>query len=101
MKIWPAKFPAERVLAKFDFRPEMPGNDVIQSAVCSVTQVIGEADENTSAVLDGSVQIHNNKSVLQWLNVGSDACVYEIRCQATTQQGKVLVLVARLPVKDS
>jgi len=96
---WPAKDPAEKLIATFDFDPEMDAGESIQSVLISCDTLSG-ADSTPSAVLDGSPTISGG-SVLQPFQAGLDGCTYTLRCVATLSSGRILVLAANLPVRTA
>lgn len=95
--IWPSKFVAERVTAKFDFTKDLPFGDTIATLALAVTTVSG-ADGNPTAVLAGAPVIKGGR-VFQQLGDGIGNCVYFVQCQVTTAQGNIFVLAGVLPVQ--
>ncbi len=98
--IWPAKDPAERLVATFDYHEEIDDGETIASATLTCTLLSG-TDVNPDAVLYGTPTIAGG-AVLQFFSGGVDGAVYILRCQATlSPTGRVLVLAATLPVRTA
>lgn len=98
--IWPAKDPAERLVATFDYREELDTGETITGAAVTCTLLSG-TDANPEAVLYGTPTIVDG-TVLQFFTGGVDGAVYTLRCQATlSPTGRVLVLAATLPVRTA
>ncbi len=96
--LWPAKDPAEQLVATFDYSLDLDAGETIATAAITCTLHAG-TDSNPSAVLYGSPTIAGGM-VLQPFTGGVDGAVYTLRCQATlTPTGRVLVLAATLPVR--
>jgi hypothetical protein len=96
--LWPAKDPAETLVATFDYSLDLDAGETIATAATTCTLLAG-TDSNPSAVLSGSPTIDAGM-VLQPFTGGVDGAVYTLRCQATlTPTGRVLVLAATLPVR--
>lgn len=93
---WPSKLPAERVVATFDFGPDLQAGDAVQSCYVRVDVVHG-FDPSPSSILTAAPAIKGRR-VLQALDAGVGGCVYLVQCQATTRQGSVLMLARLLPV---
>lgn len=96
VKAWPSKLPVERVVATFDFAPDLQPGDAVASCAVRVDVVHG-FDPSPSSILTAAPAIKGRR-VLQALDAGVGGCVYLVQCQATTHQGSVLVLARLLPV---
>ena len=98
--LWPAKDPAEKLVATFDYSEDLDVGETIASATLTCTLLSG-TDADPAAVLYGSATIDAG-TVLQPITGGVDGAVYTLRCQATlTPTGRVLVLAASLPVRTA
>ena len=97
MTHWPAKDPAEEIVATFDFSPELDG-ETISGAVCAC-EVESGTDPAPEQVLEGACTISGG-SVLQRLIAGVAGVSYNVRCTVTlAPTARVLVLAAVLPVR--
>ena len=97
---WPAKDPAESLVAGFDFTAELDTGETIASALCSIA-VLSGVDPSAASVLFGSPTIAGGV-VLQPFHAGVNGVTYTLRCVATlTPTGRVLVLAANLPVRTA
>ncbi|HND12311.1 MAG TPA: hypothetical protein PLY80_17850 [Pseudomonadota bacterium] len=98
--VWPAKDPAERLVASFDYRDALDAGETIASALVTATLLAG-SDADPSALLDGLPTISGGL-VLQPFHGGLDSASYTLRCQATlSPSSRVLVLAATLPVRTA
>lgn len=91
------KDPAERVLIAFDFGRNMTA--VTGTPSVTIARLSGAADDNPSAMLDGSPTISGAK-VLQWIEGGTDGTRYLIGCQAEDADGQVLVEAGTMLVRE-
>jgi hypothetical protein len=97
---WPAKDPAEVLVATFDYASEINSGETIASAVVTCSVLAG-TDPTPAAVLAGSASIAGG-TVLQPFQGGVDGVSYTLRCAATlSPSGRVLVLAATLPVRGA
>jgi len=96
---WDSKAPGERVVVTFDFS----GTTASVSAP-TVTCVrhwnapTYPANDTPSAMLSGSPSI-NGAQVLQAVVAGLDWNDYTFSCSATSAEGEILIITARLPVR--
>ncbi len=97
--IWPAKDPAEALVADFSFANEIAVGETIASAQISCSVLSGK-DATPSAVLSGAPNI-SGSSVLQRFHGGVAGATYLMRCVATLSSGRVLALAAILPVRTA
>lgn len=93
---WPAKHPAERVTAEFDFGPSLAAGDTLANVQLLVTTVQG-VDAAPGALIYGAAQLKGARA-LQQINGGLDKCSYRIECRGTTANNNLLVLARVLPV---
>lgn len=91
------KAPTERVLIAFDFGRNMAS--VTGTPSVTIARLSGAADDNPSAMLDGSPTISAAK-VLQWIEGGTDGTRYLIGCQAEDADGQVLVEAGTMLVRE-
>lgn len=92
----PVKDPEERVFLRFNFAKEIPAADAVVGATITAALTAG-VDPTPAAVLDGA-PILGTRDAGQWVRGGVDGASYQIKCVATTQLGRVLVLRGLLPV---
>lgn len=96
--IWPAKDPAERLVATFDYREALDTGETIVDAAVTCTLLSG-TDANPAAVLYGTPTITDG-TVMQFFSGGVDGAVYTLRCVATlAPTSRILALAATLPVR--
>ena len=93
---WPAKHPAERITAEFDFGPSLAAGDALASVQLIVTTVQG-VDAAPGALLYGIAQLKGARA-FQQLAAGQDKCSYRVECRGTTANNNLLVLARVLPV---
>lgn len=93
---WPAKHPAERVTAEFDFGPSLAAGDTLASVQLLVTTVQG-VDAAPGALVFGAAQLKGARA-FQQLAGGLDTCSYRVECRGTTANNNLLVLARVLPV---
>lgn len=97
---WPAKDPAETLVATFDYSAELDAGETIDVAETACTLLSG-TDADPAEVLDSAPTIDAG-TVLQRLTGGVDGATYTLRCQATLDPtGRILVLAATLPVRTA
>lgn len=98
---WPAKDPAEILVATFDFSEEIAVDETIDAATVTCT-VLSGGDEDPVAVVDSALPVIDGTSVLQRLTAGVAGVSYRLRCTVElTPSGRVLVLAATLPVRSA
>lgn len=98
--LWPAKDPAEKLVATFDYSEDLDAGETIASATLTCTLLSG-TDADPAAMLYGTPTIAGG-TVLQPITGGVDGAAYTLRCQATLDPtGRVLVLAATLPVRTA
>lgn len=96
---WPDKAPAEKVWLTFKFKRGLaPGETVV--SVAMVVTLKGGTDASPSSLLDGAPVILADGRVLQRIKAGVDLAAYQVRCDATTSEGQVLVLAGVIPVRE-
>lgn len=90
------KFPEEVRLYAVDFsaQTEIVAGDTIASAIVAYTVLTG-----TGTITFGAVSISANKAQFQ-VSGGTAAGDYRIKCTATTTNGKTLVGIGVLEVRD-
>lgn len=98
--LWPAKDPAETLVATFDYSADLDAGETIASATLACSLLSG-TDTNPSAVLSGTPTIDDG-TVLQRFTGGVEGATYTLRCAVTlTPSGRVLVLAATLPIRNA
>lgn len=97
---WPAKDPAEALVAAFDYADDLDAGETIGSASVTCALLSG-SDASPAAVLNGSPTVSGG-TVLQPFHGGVDGAVYVLRCTATlSPTSRILVLAASLPVRTA
>ena len=97
---WPAKDPAEVLVAAFDYSDDLDAGETIASALLSASVQLG-LDADPAALLSGLPTISAGV-VLQPFHGGVDGVIYTLRCVATLDpSGRVLALAANLPVRTA
>lgn len=101
MITWPAKDPAEILVATFDFSEDFAVGETIAAATVTCT-VLSGVDEAPVAVVDSALPAIDGGSVRQRLTGGVAGVSYRLRCTVElTPSGRVLVLAATLPVRTA
>lgn len=96
--LWPAKDPAEKVWATFDYGAALEPGEVIQSAAIGVSLKQG-TDAAPAAILASAAVLLAGGRVTQRIQGGVDGAAYLVRCAATTSTERVLLLAGVLPVE--
>lgn len=94
-KLFDEKDPAEEWLLGFDFG-DYPSP--ISLATFTITRLSGPTDSNPNAMKIGSPLTQGTGRAVHLIGGGVDGCDYAIRCEATVN-GEKLVLVGLLPVR--
>jgi hypothetical protein len=97
-RIWPDKYPQERITVEFDFGRDLSPGDPISTVQLALTTVLG-TDASPQSMLFGAAQIKGSR-VFQQLQGGLAGCSYRVQAQATTQNNNILVLARVLPVVE-
>jgi hypothetical protein len=98
--LWPAKYPAEALVAAFDFSADLQVGETIDSATVTVSLESG-VDPSPASVLDGAPTIDAG-TVLHAFSGGAPGARYELRCEVTLlPSDRILVLAATLPVRSA
>jgi hypothetical protein len=97
-RIWPAKYPQERITVEFDFGRDLSAADQVSTVQLVLTTVLG-TDAAPESLLFGAAQIKGAR-VFQQLQGGLAGCSYRVQAQATTQNNNLLVLARVLPVVE-
>lgn len=93
------KDPAEKVTLTFDFSAELGSATIAGTPVCTVTLVAG-TDASPSSLLSGAAQVSGG-NVLQLVHNGSAGADYDVKCTATLDDTRILVLGRILPVRSA
>lgn len=96
----PAKDPAERILVDFDFTPDFDAGEEIAGTPTVGVSLVAGTDPSPAAILLGTPTVAAGV-VRQTINGGVAGATYRLRCAATLDSGRILVLAATLPVRTA
>jgi hypothetical protein len=91
-----SKDPQETVIVTFDFTALATA---ISNPSVASTCIAGTLDANPAAILQGAPIVSSTR-VMQQVTGGLDGATYDLRCQATAQDGSVYVLSGWLAVQS-
>jgi hypothetical protein len=96
----PAKDPAERVIVDFDFSLDLDTAEYITGTPAVGVALVAGTDPSPAAILLGTPTVAAGVA-RQAIIGGVAGATYRLRCAATLDSGRILVLAANLPVRTA